>query len=133
MGCDLPGVWRLVERNGTPATSGSWEIAEGFVERSGDGSLETCNPEYPVMRGSFGADYSLDPDRPKGYDLKLWYMSVADGTIYVDLFGHIESLDGDVMVYRVQEASPKLVPTGGGIRLLPVPNLVAGTWFTFQR
>lgn len=132
VGCDLPGEWRLASRNGEAAT-GRWEIAEGFVDRSGYGVLATGNSQFPEMRGPFGSDYSLDPDDPQGFDLKLWSMVVSEGTVYVDLYGRIESLDGDRMTYLVQHADAKIVFNGGGSSGLAFPLLDAGTRLVFER
>ncbi|PAP76193.1 hypothetical protein [Rubrivirga marina] len=132
VGCDLPGDWQLVSRNGE-AASGRWEIAAGFVDRSGYGVLATGNSQFPEMRGAFGSDYSLDPDDPQGFDVKLWSMSVAEGTVYVDLYGRVESLEGDRMVYLVQRADAKLVFNGGGSNGLSFPLLASGTRLTFER
>ncbi len=132
VGCDLPGDWRLVSRNGEAAT-GRWEIAEGFVDRSGYGVLPTGNAQVPEMRGPFGSDYSLDPDDPQGFDLKLWSMATAQGTVYVDLYGRIESLDGDRMTYLVRAVDAKVIPRGGGSVGIDVPLLAAGTRLVFER
>lgn len=132
VGCDLPGDWQLVSRDGE-AASGRWEIAAGFVDRSGYGVLATGNGQFPEMRGPFGSDYSLDEDDPQGFDLKLWAMTVEEGTVYVDLYGRVESLDGDRMVYVVQGVDAELVYRVGGSTGLSFPLLAAGTRLTFER
>ena len=132
VGCALPGDWRLVSRNGEPAT-GRWEIAEGFIDRSGYGVLPTGSAQYPEMRGPFQSSYSLDDDDPQGFDLQFWQMSVENGTVYVDLYGRIESLDGDRMTYVVQFADAKIIPRGGGSVDLGFPLLDRGTRLVFER
>jgi len=122
VGCDLPGDWQLVSIDGEAAT-GRWEIAEGFVDRSGYGVLPTGHPGVPEMRGPFESNYSLDEDRPQGFDLQFWSMATPSGTIYVDLYGRIESLDGDRMEYVVTRVDADF----------PFPTLAPGTRLVFER
>ena len=132
VGCDLPGDWQLVSIDGATAT-GRWEIAEGFVDRSGYGDLPTGNEQFPRMRGPFESNYSLNEDRPQGFDLIFWSMSVAQGTVYMDLAGRVESLDGDRMVYVVIRPDAELIFSGGGSVPLGFPTLSPGTRLTFER
>ena len=132
VGCDLPGDWRLVSVN-DEAMTGRWEIAEGFVDRSGYGVLPTGNEQFPEMRGAFESDYSLDPDRPQGFDVQLWSMVVDNGTVYLDLYGRIESLDDDRMVYVVSRPDAELIFAGGGSIPLSFPLLARGTRLIFER
>ena len=122
VGCNLPGDWRLVSINGEAAV-GQWEIAEGFVDRSGYGVLPTGHAAIPEMRGPFESNYSLDPDRPQGFDLQFWSMSTPSGTFYVDVYGRIASLDSDRMEYVVQRVDADL----------PFPTLAPGTRLVFER
>lgn len=122
VGCDLPGDWQLVSIDGEAAT-GRWEIAEGFVDRSGYGDLPTGSEASPRMRGPFESNYSLDEDRPQGFDLQFWSMPTASGTVFVDLYGRIESLDGDRMVYVVIRVDADF----------PFPILAPGTRLVFER
>lgn len=132
VGCELPGDWQLVSIDGEAAT-GRWEIAEGFVERGGYGVVPTGNPSYPDMRGPFRADYSLDEDRPQGYDLTFWTMQVPTGTVYVDMAGRVESLDGNRMVYSVIRVESEIILNGGGSAGFGFPTLIPGTRLVFER
>ncbi|MEM1115472.1 MAG: hypothetical protein AAF845_01980 [Bacteroidota bacterium] len=132
VGCALPGDWRLVSADGA-AASGRWEIAEGFVDRSGYGVLPTGSERFPEMRGPFGSTYSLDEDSPQRFDLKLWSMPVDDGTVYVDLFGRVERIEGDRMEYTVLGIEAELIPRGGGSVSLSFPTIQRGTRLVFER
>ena len=113
--------------------SGRMEIAEGFVDRETYAVLPTGTEQYPELRGSSPADYSLDPDTPQRFDLDLWRMEVPEGVIYVDLLGRVE-VDGDRLTYHVISARAKLIFNGGGSIGLPFPLFQEpGTVLVFER
>jgi hypothetical protein len=134
VGCDLPGTWTLVARDGDPATDGRWEIDEGFVERGGYLVLPTGWEAFPVMRGSFSGNYSLDEDTPQTFILTFWSMPVENGTVYIDMGGRIENYGDDRFDYVVLGIETEIIFNGGGSNDLGAPPLLRpGTRLTFER
>ena len=53
--------------------------------------LPPTRQAFPVIRGSFSGNYSLDEDTPQTFILTFWSMPVENGTVYIDMGGRIEA------------------------------------------